>query len=674
MSKYLKLLGLLLVLGLLVVGCTKDKEAVVTEDETVSATQEDDTEGLDQDTEDEAVTLSYDGELILSGLGTDSLVAFNDIYAMESVTQNVHHISSTGEESDDQVTGVLLDTVLAEFGVEQRDFASIRLVAGDGYEITVPSEVIANHDIILAYKFNGEDLEENKMPLRAAIDGVRSMYFVSNLKEIAFLDEEVEDSKYNNPVVMLETAVLSLEAEEYVYYDSSDLAVTVADLLASVSCTSEGDVHFLAADGLQKTETMAVFSSGYIKFTGEDAPLFIDPDLPKGMYIKSIMKAEASDKTFVSVASALVALGETVIEDKTGVAMVDFFKKLGIESGGYILTAIDGYQVEISKEDSQDGIFYIHDETGRVGMKFTEEYEKAYNMKDILTIEVVSEDEADIDSANSDAPTGLEWTITFDGLADGSFDMTSERAERKLELVELSTERTKNDEKISEDWTGYRILDMLEFLHVEDFSSLILVANDGYEVEIQVGDIDRDSIIAVTKNGEPIDEEFKVQFVQNTEFSTTWVKGLATVIVKGSQETSETPDIEIELVTWTITFDGLSDGSFDFTSEKAFEKMTLVEIHTEKEKDDVKYPEVWTGYRVSDILDWLKVESYSSLSFVANDGYSIDIPASEIDEETIIAITKDGEPIDSEFKVQLVQNTRFATTWVKGVVKIIVNE
>lgn len=547
MKKLSMILSMILVFTMVVTGCkdTSDDVYNTTSDQTTNeASNSGDTTEEDADSNTDtadsnantASSYSHDGSLKITGIDGGFEVPYNDIFSIyESVTQNVHSITSSGEENDDEVTGVLLNTILAEHGVAQSDYSAIRLIAGDGYEITVPAEIIAEHDIILAYEFNGEGLEEKKQPLRVAIDGVRSMYFVSNLVEIAFSGEPLAVAAPNNDIVMLETAIMQLESEEYVYYDSSDLAVTVADLLESTGTTSEDDLAFLAADGYEKTETMAVFSAGYIKFTGEDAPLFLDPDIQKGMYIKSIMIAEAGDKTFVSVASAMTALGTSQVNGKTGVPMEAFFEMIGVNAEAYIITATDGYEVEVPAESIQDGVFYIEDEKGTACMKFTEDHPGSWGMKDILTIKPVNAESTDTSnnqgSENDAEVATAEWTIVFEGLSDGSFDFTSDRAAQRIDLVELHTEKEKDGEVTPEDWTGYPLVDILEWLHVESYSSLTVVASDGYSVEIPAADIDDETIIAITKNGQALDSDNVVQLVQNTQFATTWVKGLAKIIV-----------------------------------------------------------------------------------------------------------------------------------------------
>jgi hypothetical protein len=310
------------------------------------------------------------------------------------------------------------------------------------------------------------------------------------------------------------------------------MIVTVADLLEIAGVTSEDDLSFVSSDGYEKTETMEIFKQGYIKFTGEDAPLFLDPDFQKGMYIKYIMKVEAGDKTFASVASAMTAFGTTEVNGKTGVSMVDFIEMVGLDASSYVFTAADGYAVEVPSESLADGVLYINEENGSACMKFTEENPGSWGMKDVLTVSPAegtsTSAEASIDNSEMDL---AEWTITIEGLSDGDFDFTSDRADSKITLVELHTDKEKNEEVFPEDWTGYPITEILAWLHVDTYSSLTIVASDGYEIEIPASEIDDESIIAITKNGELLADDIVVQFVQNTQFATTWIKGVAKVVI-----------------------------------------------------------------------------------------------------------------------------------------------
>lgn len=480
--------------------------------------------------------LSYEGELKFTGLDQEFSIAYNDIYAMDAVTATVHNTTSEGEERVNAVEGVLLETLLNEHGLSQNDFSSIRLVAGDGYAMEVTADILAEKDIILAYKFDGENLEEKKMPLRAAIDDVRSMYYVSNLAEIQFSKLDTASSADGiNKIVLLETVYLDLETQSYTYYESEDEAILAVDLFDIYLDAEPEKVYMIANDGYEKTESYNVLKDGYIKITGEDAPLFTGKDLPIGMNVKYLMNLQTGNVSFASVESASVVFDSKTVNEKEGVPLDELVDMAGLTGEYYILTANDGYSVEVSRNSLADAVVYIRDD-GSCAAKFDEVYPKSTSVKYLVSIElgngencVTGQNTAVVEE---DEEETAAWTITFEGLSDGSFDMTSDKAERKLELVELHTERMKDDVVYPEDWKGYRLLDVLAFLNVEEFDYVTIVAGDGYEVTLDKETIDDETILAVVKNGEALaDEDNLVQLVRNTQFATTWVKGVATIII-----------------------------------------------------------------------------------------------------------------------------------------------
>src|SRR6056297_3186658 len=112
---------------------------------------------------------------------------------MESVSKEMKRVSSSGEETVEKIRGVLLDDVLKDIGESKSNYSNIRFTAGDGYAVTVPCEIVGQKDIVLAYAASGEILDDSKLPLMIAIDDVRSMYYVSNLIEIEFSNEETKE-------------------------------------------------------------------------------------------------------------------------------------------------------------------------------------------------------------------------------------------------------------------------------------------------------------------------------------------------------------------------------------------------------------------------------------------------------------------------------------------------
>lgn len=472
----------------------------------------------------ESTTLTYEGQLKFNGLA-EFAVDYDDIYKMATVDRTVKHISSSGEETSNDITGVLLSDILSANDLDQQTLGAIRFTAGDGYAIDVPQEIIQEKEIILAWIFDGEHLDEKKIPLRVAIDDVRSMYYVSNLAEVTIgqakeiVKEESKES--GKAIVMMDTALATLETIPYTYYDSEDMAFNAKDLFDKYVDKASESVGFIANDGYEKTESFDVVNEGFIKFTGEDAPLFTGKDLPKGMNVKYIMSLSVADVTFISVSSAMEMLTVETVDGETGVNLKELVEFTGLKADTYVLKASDGYEKEVTANDLAMGIAYLSD-SNTVTAIFNNENPTKSKVKELLSIE-----------ESTSEVSGLAWVVTVDGLSDGSFDFDKERAERKLTLVDVHTEKKKNDEITPEDWQGYRVLDILNFLKVDDFNSIVVTAGDGYQVELAKDQVDDETILAVVKNGQPMTEEDNlIQLVQNTEFATTWVKDVAKITVK----------------------------------------------------------------------------------------------------------------------------------------------
>jgi hypothetical protein len=325
-------------------------------------------------------------KIVISGLeSTDIEVTVEEIKDLEPVTVDATAVSSSGEENQYTVTGPLLDDLLKKHGKSQSDLAGIRLVAGDGYSIEVPPEVLQSRDLILAHTIDGQPLDEKTKPIRAVIPEERAMYWIRNLIKIEVLEgaPQAEVGK----VYILETLISQASAEDYTYYESTDRAVKVEELLALLGLDDLPDTaSFVASDGFEKNEQLDIFSKGYIKFTGEDAPLFLSPDLPKGMYIKNIYLCTMGDTALVSQEMAAEVLGTKEVEDKAGVDLKELINGTGLaDADKYLITAADGYTVEILREDREKGVVFKNSK-GQI-TTFFEGLPKNTQVKDFLSIE-----------------------------------------------------------------------------------------------------------------------------------------------------------------------------------------------------------------------------------------------------------------------------------------------
>lgn len=330
---------------------------------------------------------SLEEYIIMKGLGEEEIsISVEEIKGLQAISKEVTSISSTGEENTFQATGALLEDVLKQRSFNQKDLMGLRIVAGDGYSIEVPKEIVGNRDIILAYEMNGAPLDEQSRPLRVVIPDERAMYWVGNLETIEIL-EKIEKSEIHK-LLFIEALGEIADVEDYIYYDSIDKAIKIQDLLKSFGEESTSKtVYIKAVDGLEKNETLPIFQEGYIKVTGADVPAFLSPNMPKGMYVKHILYFSYDTTAWVAYEKAQEKLGTLNLEDREGISVEELLKEIGLHEGeAYIFTAIDGYAVEVDASDLGEGIIYL-DEKGRLNTYF-KGLPKNTSIKDLLSVEV----------------------------------------------------------------------------------------------------------------------------------------------------------------------------------------------------------------------------------------------------------------------------------------------
>lgn len=316
----------------------------------------------------------------------DMEISVDEIKELDKVNRDVISVTSSGEEDEMNISGGLLEELLEKYGKSQKDFSSIRLVAGDGYSVDIPSEILKNREIILTYEVDGEPLLEESQPIMIVIPEERAMYWVKNLEKIEILMDEGESTgeKSANRGIILESTFSDLQ-EDYKYEASMDKAIKIERLLKEFSPEDLDEGVFIkAVDGLEKNEDNKVFRDAYIKTTGVNSPMFLSPDMPEGMTVKKILWFNLGESSFISVESAIESLGQ---EDLSQVKLTDLLDEIGLNKGEkYTFTALDEYSVDISQDELESGILYM-EEDGKVVVEFTE-LPKNTSVKDLLYIDV----------------------------------------------------------------------------------------------------------------------------------------------------------------------------------------------------------------------------------------------------------------------------------------------
>ena len=325
--------------------------------------------------------------IILAGIGGEDIkVTIEEVEKLKKVSKDVISLSSDGGETELNASGGLLGELLEKHNITQTELDSIRVTAGDGYSMEIPSKILKNRDIILAYEIKGEPFFREDKPIKIVIPGERAMYWVRNVVKIEVAKEETAVGKQVGKVLIFDTAISNLDMQDYEYYGERDKAIKISDLLNKFIPEGKEQVFIKAADGLERNETRETFKSAFIKVTGKESPMFLAPDLPEGMHIKGILWFRSEKTAFLTMDKALETYSKSVQGDIEGISLKEVLKDMDLEQGNtYIFTAEDGYSVEISEDDIHRGILYKMD-NGSTGVSF-EGLPKNTMVRDLLSIE-----------------------------------------------------------------------------------------------------------------------------------------------------------------------------------------------------------------------------------------------------------------------------------------------
>lgn len=346
----------------------------------------------DEESSESNGQVSITGDMIegitLVGMGGgDIKVTMDEIKKMKLVNKDSISISSSGEETEQNVIGGLLEELLEKHGVSQTEVSSIRVTAVDGYSMEIPPEIFKNRDIILAHEIDGEPLFEENKPIRIIIPEERAMYWVRGVSMIEVAEGETAAGEQVEKVLIFDSAISNLDKQDYEHYESKDKAIKISDLLNEFVPEGEEQVSIKAADGFQRNETKETFKSAFIKITGKESPMFLSPDLPKGMHVKSILWFSSEKVAFLTMDKALETYSKSTQGDIEGISLKEALEDIGLKKGDtYIFTASDEYSVEISKDDINKGMLYKMDD-GSTRVNF-EGLDKSTTVKNLLSIEI----------------------------------------------------------------------------------------------------------------------------------------------------------------------------------------------------------------------------------------------------------------------------------------------
>ncbi len=335
-----------------------------------------------------------DYDILMVGLKDKEInLSIQKIKEFPAISKSVVAVSSSGGETHYEATGTLLEEILNEYGVSQKDLAAIRFVAGDGYSVEVPEEILHVRDIILTYEIDGGPLKPDEIPIRVVIPEERAMYWVANLEKIEVV-KNVEHSDIGQ-IIFLETFKETVDLEDYAYNESIDKAINNQDFFTGSKDGNDSNTVFIKAlDGLEKNETMLNFVDAYIKITGDDVPAFLSPDMPKGMTVRDILFFSHGETAWVSNDRLYDKIEMLEIDQRRGISLESLFRMVDFAKGEkYVFSALAGSKIEIKAEDIHKGLLCKNDKGVPCvifkGMPSLSSSSKNLELEEILSIEVI---------------------------------------------------------------------------------------------------------------------------------------------------------------------------------------------------------------------------------------------------------------------------------------------
>ncbi len=335
---------------------------------------------------EEELSVNDNATITLHGLSEEDIqVSVSELKDLKSVTKKAEATRSNGQVISVKVTGPLLKTLLDKYGAEKGDFNTIRFYAKDGYSIAMPSDIIENDDIIIAYYDGGAPIGGEDGPVRVVVPGQRAMYWVRMLTQIDFESEASALTPSN--LIFLDEALPQLSEESIKIGDQDVSVVKTQDLISAFADADDNtiyNVYMTASDGLSKNETKTNFIKEYIRVSGDGAPEFTGPALPEGMTVKGMVTLHYGDTAFLSLSQYAeaeeIAAGEKIL-------FSDVIKKIGtMTSDTYRFIDKDGNSSQYSF-DELSGASLIY---GSSGVSFDPGNGKDGVISGLLKVEAVS--------------------------------------------------------------------------------------------------------------------------------------------------------------------------------------------------------------------------------------------------------------------------------------------
>jgi DMSO/TMAO reductase YedYZ molybdopterin-dependent catalytic subunit len=217
----------------------------------------------------------------------------------------------------------------------------------------------------------------------------------------------------------------------------------------------------------------------------------------------------------------------------------------------------------------------------------------------------------------------VDWTLGVSGAVSSPLALSyAELAGMpQSELSGILMEKSLGEDTTG-DWSGVALTELLDKAGAGEYVSITAVAGDGYAIEISRDEL-QDAIVALKENGEWIadadPDHGPIRLVTPHTPANRWVFQLMELQVNA--EAAGVPDDAAFKITGNV------ETEVGWTEEKIRSMDTIEAQSTNKEGETSTY----TGVRISDLLSKAgPTGEATTLVFVADDGYSAEVPLTDI--------------------------------------------
>ena len=218
----------------------------------------------------------------------------------------------------------------------------------------------------------------------------------------------------------------------------------------------------------------------------------------------------------------------------------------------------------------------------------------------------------------------VDWELAVSGAVDTPLTLSFADLVKmpQTDLSEILMQRSRGEDTV-ESWAGVPLTEIFAQAGAGTVAGITAIAADGYAIEVSADEL-QDAIIALKQNGEWIPkadpEHGPIRLVTPNTPANRWVFQLSEIQVNDTVSEGGIPADAAFKIT------GAVETEIGWTEETIRAMDTIEAESTNKAGETSTY----TGVSINDLLDKAGVEGASTLTFVADDGYSADVPLADI--------------------------------------------